>query len=125
NTIEVQLAALRLSESTEYKGEGRNIFRAEPEPPPKPITPVVTPPPPQPQAYVPPPPPPINLKFFGVTNRAGEGKKALLLQGDAVFVAAEGDIVNNRYKIVHIGNNSIDVMDVLNNNTQTLPLVQT
>jgi hypothetical protein len=41
-----------------------------------------------------------------------------------VFIAAEGDIVNRRYKILHIGTSSIEVEDVLNNNRQSIPLTQ-
>ena len=38
------------------------------------------------------------------------------------FVLHEGDIVNRRYKIVKINANNIEVLDVLNNNRQTIPL---
>ncbi len=109
---------------TKYEGAGRNIFRAEAEAPiPPPIVSPITRPQP-PVATGPPPPPPINLKFFGFANRPGEPKKAFLSQGDAVFIASEGDLVNNRYKVLHIGVNSIEIQDVLNNNTQTIPLTQ-
>ncbi len=39
-------------------------------------------------------------------------------------MAKEGDIVNRRYKILKINNNSVDVEDVLTNNRQTLYLTQ-
>ncbi|MGI9104091.1 MAG: hypothetical protein ACR2IF_16750 [Terriglobales bacterium] len=122
----LRLDLLKQSEETEYKGTGRNIFRAEAEIP-KPIVNPVTakktpPPPPQPQVYTPPPPPPINLKFFGVASSPGEPTKAFLGSGDDVFVAAEGDIVKRRYRIVRINASSIEVEDVLSNNRQTIPL---
>jgi hypothetical protein len=44
------------------------------------------------------------------------------LKGEDIFLAKEGDIVDRRYKIMHIGLNSVEVQDVLTNNTQTLPL---
>src|SRR5205823_1087227 len=116
---------LAASQRVEYEGGKRNIFRME-APPPPPPTPMPTPiqtvrpqdtgPPP------PPPPPPITLKFFGFANRAGETKKVFLSDGDEVFVAKEGDIVNRRYKIVQINNTSVMVEDVLNNNRQPVPL---
>jgi hypothetical protein len=62
------------------------------------------------------------LKFFGFANRSGEAKKIFLSDGDEVFVAKEGDIVNRRYKIVQISNTSVLVEDVLNNNRQPVPL---
>src|ERR1051326_5709616 len=124
----LRLDLLRGSENTEYEGSGRNIFRAESDPPatiPKPIVPP-TPTPGSPgsatAANTPPPPPPIPLKFFGIASKAGEPKRALLADGDDVFVAKEGDIVDRHYKINKIGVNSVEILDVLNNNVQTIPL---
>jgi hypothetical protein len=125
----LRLDLLKNSESTEYKGAGRNIFRAESEPDiPKPVkNPVVTknpeptpPTPPVPQG--PPPPPPIPLKFFGFANRPGEARQVFLLQGDDVFVAKEGEVISRRYKVVKINSNSVEIQDLLANNTQTIPL---
>ena len=72
----------------------------------------------------PPPPPPILLKFFGFANKPGEPRKIFLSQGEDVFIAGEGDIVDRRYRILHIGPGSVEVEDVLNNNRQTIPLTQ-
>jgi hypothetical protein len=71
-----------------------------------------------------PPPPPITLKFFGFANQPGETKKVFLSQGEDIFIAAEGDIVDRRYRVLHISPNAVDVEDVLNNNRQSLPLTQ-
>jgi hypothetical protein len=71
-----------------------------------------------------PPPPPITLKFFGFANRPGETKKVFLSQGEDVFIAAEGDIVDRRYRVLRISPTAVDVEDVLNNNRQSLPLTQ-
>jgi hypothetical protein len=116
---------LKASEDTKYEGTGRNVFRAEAEPPPKPIAPAVTDKtaqdntPPQP-----PPPPPINLKFFGFASKPGETKKVFLSQGEDIFIAAEGDIIDRRYRILRISPMSVEVEDVLNNNRQSIPLTQ-
>ncbi|HSZ63542.1 MAG TPA: hypothetical protein VK828_17215 [Terriglobales bacterium] len=123
----LDLNLLRQSEEIKYAGNGRNIFvagsvaqieqvrknpaldqRADGIPAPPPI----------------PPPPPINLKFFGFANRLGETKKVFLSQGEDVFIASEGDIVDRRYRVLHISPNAVDVEDVLNNNRQSLPLTQ-
>jgi hypothetical protein len=112
---------LKASEDTKYQGAGRNIFRAEVEIP-KPIVPVQKPVAMIPQG--PPPPPPINLKFFGFANKPGEAKRIFLSQGEDVFIAGEGDIVDRRYKILHITPVSVEVEDVLNNNRQSIPLTQ-
>lgn len=112
------------AESLEYAGKGRNIFSMESAPvkievakaPPRPTEPSG---PPQP-----PPPPPIDLKFFGYEAHTGGDRKAFLLHGDDVFIAAQGDVVDHRYKVVAIAPMSIQVEDIPFNNTQTLPLVQ-
>jgi len=125
----LNLAALKEAEDTEYDGTGRNIFMSTEEPKiPAPVAPgttdhnkelAVTPtPPPKP---TPAPPPPINLKFFGFAS-GPDHKHVFLANGDDVFVATEGDIVQRRYKIVKINNNNIEVLDVLSNNRTTIPL---
>jgi hypothetical protein len=119
----LRLDLLNASENTKYEGKGRNIFRAEAEP--QEIaqakqTPIIAPP----QPTGPPPPPPINMVFFGFASRPGEAKRVFLSQNGDVFVAGEGDIVNRRYKIIHINPTSIEVEDVLSNNRQSIPLRQ-
>jgi len=124
----LDLRLLAETENTKYTGNGRNIFVAQAEAIPQPIAPVVketpdvklTPPTPPP----PPPPPPIPLKFFGFANKPGEPKKVFLSSGEDVFIAVEGDIVDRRYKVIHIGPMSVEVEDVLYNNRQSIPLTQ-
>lgn len=70
-----------------------------------------------------PPPPPIPLKFYGFTNVVRQGqKRAFFLEGEDIFVAGEGEMIKNRYKVVRIGVNSAVVEDTSNKNQQTLPL---
>jgi hypothetical protein len=117
----LRLDLLKQTEETKYTGSGRNIFSDEPPPPPAPKIPEVEKSPIV-QQQGPPPPPPINLKFFGFASRTGTTKKIFLSQGEDVFVASEGDIVQRRYRILRINPTSIDVEDVLTNNRQTIPL---
>jgi hypothetical protein len=120
----LQLALLRASEDIKYTGKGRNIFQAQidiPKPIKNPVIETQKAPLPPPG---PPPPPPINLKFFGFASKPGEPKRIFLSQGEDVFIAGEGDIVNRRYKVVHIGPASVEIEDVLNNNRQSIPLTQ-
>jgi hypothetical protein len=122
----LDLRQLAETEQTKYTGNGRNIFVAQAAEIPKPIAPAVVelPPATPPQPPPPPPPPPINLKFFGFANKPGEPKKVFLSQGEDVFIAVEGDIVDRRYKVIHIGPTSVEVEDVLYNNRQSIPLTQ-
>jgi len=122
---ELRLKLLESSEGTKYEGTGRNIFVPGLEAIPNPIASGLAKknePPPGPPS--PPPPPPINLKFFGFASHAGEPKRIFLAQGDDVFIGAEGDIVDRRYRIVRINPTSVEIEDVLNNNRQTIPLTQ-
>jgi hypothetical protein len=116
---------LKESEDTPYAGNGRNIFIAQAEIP-QPKAPGVTDAaknaPPVPTG--PPPPPPITLKFYGFASKAGEPKRIFLSQGEDVFIATEGEIVDRRYKILHITPTQVEVEDVLNNNRQNIPLTQ-
>jgi hypothetical protein len=126
-------SAMLRTESLVYSGSGRNIFSVAYEPPPPPPMPkiipnarpgpVLPPPPPLPPPTCPPSCPPINLKFFGTATR-GNLRQAFLLQGEDVYLAAAGDIVAHKYKIVSIAAGSIQVEDLSNGNTQTLPLQQ-
>ncbi len=122
----LDLNLLRQSEETKYAGNGRNIFVAGSVPiePAKKngttdtVSATLHEPPPIP------PPPPITLKFFGFANRPGETKKVFLSQGDDIFIAGEGDIVDRRYRVLRISPTTVDVEDVINNNRQSLPLTR-
>ena len=37
-------------------------------------------------------------------------------------MAKEGDIVDRRYRIVHVGTTSVQIEDVLTNHTENIPL---
>lgn len=123
----LRMEAMQSAESLVYSGTGRNIFSPDSAPAmvamEKPIAP---PRPTQKVAAVPtgpPPPPPIDLKFFGTETRENGMKRAFLLHGEDVFIAAPGDIVDRRYKVLNILTSGIQVQDMANNNTQTLPLI--
>jgi hypothetical protein len=119
---------LKVSEGAKYEGNGKNIFVAQVEIPPvrgNPTTDHKTPPAPQPFVQPGPLPlPPINLKFYGFATKTGDPKKVFLQEGDDIFIASEGDIIDRRYKIVHIYPLAVEVEDVLNNNRQQIPLTQ-
>jgi hypothetical protein len=71
-----------------------------------------------------PPPTPIPLKFYGFTSHARQqtNKRAFFLNGEEIIVAAEGDVINKRYKVIRIGVNSAVVEDTQSQHQQTLPL---
>ena len=116
-TTDVHLEALEAERPKPGPTE-RNLFRFREKPPPPPPgagrgtpapdLPIITVPvgPPQP-----PPLPPINLKFLGfVEQAAGKPKIAILSDGSGPpQYAKEGDVVLGRYRILKIGEESIEV----------------
>jgi hypothetical protein len=113
---------LKSSEDVTYKGNGRNIFSSAAPPPPQQKIPEAVQQALIQQQQAPPPPPPSGLKFYGFAGPKNGAKKIFLLKGEDIFLAKEGDVVDRRYKIVHVGASSVDVQDVLTNHTETIPL---
>jgi hypothetical protein len=67
--------------------------------------------------------PPIPLKFYGYLSPLKAGvKRAFFLAGEEIFVAAEGDLVQRRYKVIRISTTSVVMEDVQFKSQQTLML---
>lgn len=128
----LRLDLLATSEQTKYEGSGRNIFVSQAEveipQPVAPGSPDAKPAEEQAAAYhppAPPPAPPIPLKFFGFASQPGEPKKIFLQQGEDIFVAGEGEIVNRRYKVLRIMPSAVEMQDVVGSGPpQNIPLTQ-
>lgn len=123
----LRMGPMLTTEALVYKGLGRNIFTGEAVVAPAPALP-------RPNASARPAltnvsapsgpvgPPPIDLRFFGTATSSKTQPRAFLLHGEDVFLASVGDIVQRRYKILAISANSITIIDLANNNQQSLPL---
>ncbi len=137
----LRLDLLAKVQAVDLEGGTRSLFQFSAAPPPDPdkkgtkegvtIKPEkrmawVEPPPKPPVPPPPPPPPAITLKFYGYsTPRTDGAKRAFFLDGDDIFVAAEGDLVKKRYRVVQIGVNSVIMEDTeFKNNRQTLVIQQ-
>jgi hypothetical protein len=137
----LRLDLLAKVQAVEPEGGARSLFQFSVAPPPEAtLTQVAAihpkarvygpppPPPPTPPMAKPPepPPPPITLKFYGYsTPRADGQKRAFFLDGDDILIAAEGEMVKKRYRVVQIGVNSVIMEDTqFKNNRQTLILQQ-
>ena len=136
----IKLVLLARVQNVAMEGGARNIFQFGPAPvapatplpkaPPikvgpqvavTPQTPVTPGPPPEPSA------PPIPFKYYGYSNVKGEARKrAFFLDGEDVIVAWEGDMIKNRYKVVHVGLRSVEMEDTQfkHNQKQQLPLAE-
>jgi hypothetical protein len=60
------------------------------------------------------PPPVVSaLKFYGTkTDLAEKKRQGFFAEGDEIYVAAEGDLVANRYRVVRIGDSSAEIEEV-------------
>jgi hypothetical protein len=110
--------ALRATEAARYEGSGRDIFHVALDLPPRRKTEkwepektvtirheeTVT---------------PFPLTFFGFSRR-GDARSIFLLAGEDVFIAREGDVVDRRYRIVRVTPESVEVEDVMKQETEKL-----
>ena len=129
----LRLDLLGKVQGVELAGGSRNLFQygpppvkevkgPEPKVVPQPVAPVLKA---DDQPKPIPPPPPINLKYYGFSTGRVNGKKtAFFLDGDEISVAAEGDTVKKRYRVVRIGVNSVLMEDTESKRQQSLPLTE-
>jgi hypothetical protein len=122
---ELHLDLLNDIRKSEYSGEHRNIFVAQPIPPPTPKY--------QPAASeftgprVPPPPPPLQVpvQFFGYASEPDSGRRVgFFASGDDVLVLAQGDTFLDRYRLLSLTNDSAEVMEISSGRRATLPITQ-
>lgn len=67
--------------------------------------------------------PPIPLKFIGIVSLTrNRGRLAVLSDGDFVYHGRRGDIVEGRYRIITIGDESIELEYTDGRGRQSLPL---
>ena len=127
--LDVQAPQLRVDlldkiHKLEYGGAHRNIFIAAPPPPPSSARlasaakPFVGP-------QVPPPPPPVRVpaELFGYALQRTSGKRvAFFSANDDVLVVGEGDTFLNRFRLVHVAENSADVEEISSGRHATVPM---
>jgi hypothetical protein len=132
----LHLELLSKLQQVSAEGTGRNLFQfGAPPPPPQSKTaaklprepePIIRPMPASTTPNIPsgpPPPPPIPLKFYGLATVRPDGTKtAFLSEGDNIHIAAEGELVKKRYKIIRINAKSIVIEDTDLKRQQTLQI---
>jgi len=117
---------IEAARKTEYKSTGRNIFTAQAAPPPVVPQPSKKPEPfgPRQEVQPPPPPPPtLPVKFFGYgTVPNGTSRRAFFTDGEDVYIVAEGEVLLNRFRILKVGNASLEFEEVSSGRRGTAPL---
>jgi hypothetical protein len=119
----------RVSQQTEYKGSGRDLFSEIAPPPPdegrKAVQearrfqgPTIPPPPPPPAL-------PGNMKFFGYgTIPNGTAKRAFLSDGDNIYIVGEGDTLLGKFRVTKIGNANLDFEEIASGRHGTTTLTE-
>ena len=107
------LDRLEAVQRVEYRGSKRNIFDYYIPPPP--VAPQL------PQQAQAPPPLQVPLRFYGVLEEGG-GRKALLTDGEQIYVAAAGEVLLRRFRVIRIGANVIEFEDATDGRRAVLPL---
>jgi hypothetical protein len=121
-----QLEALR---HVEYTGSHRNIFSETPPPhipTPEEVrkaqanAPPIMPAPPQL-----PPPVQVDVKFYGYIDDPRTGaRRAFFTDGENIFIAGIGDMLENRLRVTKIGNDTVELMEVSSSRRTTIPIEQ-
>jgi hypothetical protein len=124
---QIRMDEIARARRTEYKSSGRNPFSSAA--PPQQHAVVAQKPHeivgPQQEPPKPPPPPlalPPNVKFYGfgtVPNSAA--RRAFLTDGETIYVVAEGEVLLNRFRILRIGNASLEFEEISSGRTGTAP----
>lgn len=115
---------IKTTEDTKYEGTGRNIFKVFVKLPKMKTAPVPLATPQPQQARMPPSSPPIELKYYGYATPQGGVKRIFLAHDEDVFIAKEGEIVDRRYKVIRTSPTAVEILDVLSNHRQRIPLIQ-
>ncbi len=106
----------------EYTGTHRNIFSASLPPPPVAAVPVA---PAAPSPPVPAGPPPLAIPFtyFGYVEDPRSGRRrGAFTNGEEVWIAAEGETVMTRFRVVQLGNANAVIEEVSSGRRATLLL---
>lgn len=128
---QLQLDLLAKIKQEVYSGSHRDIFSAAPPPVVPASGPGSKPAIPQivgdPYPLKPGPPPPIQVpgELFGYAFMPQTGRRvAFFKEGDDVLVVPEGDTFLVRFRLIHIGADSADVLEISSGRHATVPMVQ-
>lgn len=71
-------------------------------------------------------PPPelvVPFKFYGFSSNPANGRmRAFFTNGDDIWIVSEGETIQNRFKLLRIGNTTAEVEEIASGRRKTLPL---
>jgi hypothetical protein len=114
----LNLALLKKIESQPLPKTARNPFEYPPPPKPKETPTVVA------EKAPPPPPPPPPIKAIGYSVKAGNVAEAVVADEQDIYVVHVGDTFANRYLVLAISPDRVDIQDATTQQTVHLPIAQ-
>jgi len=127
--IAVENPALKLDllerlKKLQYEGSHRNIFSTVAAPPVSAVPPVAAVPP-QVGPLVPSGPAPLVVPatFYGFVTDSQTGKRrAFFMEGENVYIVAIGEVLLGRFRLVQIGNSSVELEEIGTGRRATLTM---
>ena len=118
----LQVERLQAASQRKTPPAGRNIFEyGRVSRPVRTVKPAVAPTPQAPRPQSPPPPPPPPLRFYGMAeNQQGGARRVFLTDGDEIYVARQGDVIEGRYRVVRISGDSMELEDLVSHHRWVL-----
>lgn len=129
--IAVENPALRLDllnrlKKLQYEGSHRNIFSNVAPPPVSAVPPppsAVVPPPIDPTVPTGPAPLVIPATFYGFVTDAKTGiRRAFFMEGENVYIIGVGETLLGRFRLVQIGNSSVEMEEISTGRRATLTM---
>jgi hypothetical protein len=120
----LKLELLERLKKLQYEGSHRNIFSSVAPPPTSAAPPnAVAPPPITPAAPSGPAPLVVPATFYGFVTDSQTGKRrAFFLEGENVYIVAVGEVLLGRFRLVQIGNSSVELEEISTGRRATLTM---
>jgi hypothetical protein len=108
----------------QYEGSHRNIFSAVAAPPVSAVPPVaVAPPQVGPVGPSGPAPLVVPATFYGFVTDARTGiRRAFFMEGENVYIMAVGEVLLGRFRLMQIGNSSVELEEISTGRRATLTM---
>jgi hypothetical protein len=121
----LKLELLERLKKLQYQGSHRNIFSSVAPPPESAVPPPVIAPPPITAPGGPSGPAPLVVPatFYGFVTDAQTGmRRAFFMEGENVYIIAVGEMLLGRYRLIRIGNSSVELEETSSGRRATLTM---